>query len=588
VVRAVIALDPDPRRLMLAVLAGTAALGSAVALMATSGWLISRAAQQPPVLTLQVAVVATRAFGISRGVLRYVERLASHDVALRAVVTLRERLYRALATAEEATVAALPRGDMLARLGADVDTLADVLVRSLLPFAVAWTTVLASAVLVTVFVPVAGAVVAGAMVLAAALAPALAARAAARAEADDVAARAELSAQVLAMLDGTGELIVAGAVPERLARVREQERAIAAAREGSARGATWASGVATAATGGAVVATLALGVAATAAGRLDSVLLAVITLTPLAAAEAVSALPAAAVHLVRSRAAAARVLDLLEIGDPADAVPTSETTAEATPGTAVPAPAGPPPRLQSLALDCGRPGRGPVLRGLDLDLPPGRRIGVVGPSGSGKTTALLTLAGLLPPLAGRVLLDGEDLDALAARDESRLRRTVSFTAEDAHVFATTVRENLKVADPRAPDDALHAVLDRVGLGPWIGRLPRGLDTLLPLGGHSVSGGERRRLLLARALLVDAPVLLIDEPAEHLDPTGADALVEELLSGRATDASVILVTHRLTPLAAADEVLVLDGGRITARGRHEDLLARHPPYAEALAEESTLI
>jgi ATP-binding cassette subfamily C protein CydC len=608
-VRAVAALQPDPRRTALAVLAGTAALGSAIGLMATSAWLISRAAEHPPVLYLQVAVVATRAFGIGRGVLRYAERLVSHDVALRGVGALRERLYRALATADPATVARLRRGDLLARVGADVDTLADLVLRSLLPFAVALTTAAASAVLVATLLPPAGLVVAAGLAVAAFGAPPLAALSARRAELDAASARIELSAEVLALLDGVGELTVVGAVPERLARVADLDAALARRLDNARGPAAAAAALGTAATGLAMTAALLLGVQALSSDRLAPVLLAVVTLTPLAAAEAVAALPAAATGLVRARAAAERVLVLLDAGDGDESdtdtsgADTSDTDTSDTDtsgadtsgadtsgadedGGARRSPAGTAgrparPTLVADQLACGWPGAEPTLTGLDLTLTPGRRVAVVGASGCGKTTLLLTLAGLLPPMAGRVTLNGVDL---ADHDPQIVRQTVSFTAEDAHVFTTTLRENLRVARPGASDTELVDALARAGLGHWPAALPQGLDTMLGSGGTGLSGGERRRLLLARALLVGADVLLLDEPDEHLDPQTADALVSDILTGDILTGgdpgpAVVVVTHRPTllrqgRLSTAGEVTVLDGG--------EPSPVRRPPGSDAPA------
>ena len=605
VVRAVAALDPDPARTLLAVLTGTLALGSAVGLMATSAWLISRAAQHPPVLYLQVAVVGTRFFGISRGVLRYAERLGSHDVALRGVGAVRERLYRRLAAADPVLVAGLRRGDLLARVGADVDALADLVVRSLLPFAVALTTAAGAALLVGWLLPPAGLVVAVGLLAAAVIAPWLAGRSARQAEEQASQARTDTSAEVLALLDGVAELTVAGAVPARLDRLATLDADLAVRLDRAARPAAAATGLSTLATGLAMVAALALGVAAVTGGRLSGVLLAVVTLTPLAAAEAVAALPAAATGLVRARTAAERVLALLE----APAASSSAAAGGTDPDDDTPAPKVDPlpaPVLTAEALACGWPGTAPTLTGLDLTLAPGRRIAVVGGSGCGKTTLLLTLAGLIPPVAGRVTLGSVAAgDAtgtahdLAGLDPGVVRRTVSFTAEDAHIFTTTVRENLRVARPDADDDELTAVLARAGLADWTSGLPAGLDTMLGSGGSGLSGGERRRLLLARALLVGAGVLLLDEPTEHLDPATADALVHDVLtagSGSAGSGSagtgsgekgpaVVIVTHRLAPLAAADEVLLLEGGHVVARGTHSWLLDRNFTYRDAwLAEQ----
>lgn len=587
-VRALAALDPDPRRTLLAVLTGTLALGSAVGLMSTSAWLISRAAQHPPILYLQVAVVATRAFGISRGVLRYAERLGSHDVALRGVAELRERLYRRLAAADPVVVAGLRRGDLLARVGADVDTLADLVVRSLLPFAVALTTALASALMVVALLPAAGLVVGAGLATAALVAPPLAGIAARRAEREAAAARAELSAEVLALLDGMGELTVAGAVPGRLAHLADLDAELARRLDRAARPAAGAAALSTAATGLAVIAALALGVQALAAGRLDPVLLAVITLTPLAAAEAVIALPAAATGLVRARAAAERVLALLDAPSAPDPAAGGEPGGPGGDRPAGPVEPLPSPVLTARGLACGWPGTPPTLTGLDLTLGPGRRVAVVGASGCGKTTLLLTLAGLMPPVGGRLTLapagapgPAPDVHCL---DPAVLRRTVSFTAEDAHVFTTTVRENLRVARPGADDADLAAALARAGLGQWLQALPDGLDTMLGSGGTGLSGGERRRLLLARALLVGAGVLLLDEPTEHLDPDTADALVRDVLTGDGDGPAVVVVTHRLAPLAVADEVILLEGGRVVARGTHKWLLRRSLTYRDAWQAE----
>jgi ATP-binding cassette subfamily C protein CydC len=305
-----------------------------------------------------------------------------------------------------------------------------------------------------------------------------------------------------------------------------------------------------------MVGSLVLGVQATAAHHLPSVLLAVLALTPLAAAEAVTGVPVAAIGLTKARAAAERIMELLDTS-PANAI---------AQGTACPSG---PVTLRAEALTAGWADDAPTTTGLELDLPPGRTVAVVGPSGTGKTTALLTLAGLLPALAGSVSLNGMPLAALDPRE---LRRRVSYTAEDAHVFTTTVRENLRVAGPLASDDDLIAALDRAGLHDWYDRLPSGLDTVIGAGGSSasgdsrgptagLSGGERRRLLLARAFASRAEVLLLDEPTEHLDAQTADQLVKDIL---ATGLTVVMVTHRLVGLDQFDEIITLkDGAAILA-------------------------
>jgi len=559
--RAVRLLGVRRRRVLLAVLAGSAGLGSAVGLAAVSAWLIARAWQMPPVMYLTIAAVTVRALGVSRGVLRYVERLVSHDVALRGMTTLRTRVYARLAEADPATVLRLRRGDLLARVGADVDSVGDVVVRGLLPMAVAAVVSTGSVVLVGVFLPWAGVALAGCLLLAGVAGPWCALRAARTAEARSADARSQLSATVLTLLDDAAELRVSGRLDQVLRRLREVEADLARATDAAARPAAVAAAIGPLSVGLAVLAALALGIPATTAGLLTPVELAVVVLTPLAAFEAVGVLPGAAVTLLRAQQAARRVLELLDSPARSPEAPYQADVVAAAPldGSVV-----------AEDLTCGWPGRPPALTGVDLAVTPGRSVAVVGPSGVGKTTLLLTLAGLLPPVQGRARVDG--LEPYRLTREEAARR-VAMTPEDAHVFDTTVLENLRVARGDVTADEAAAALGAVGLADWLAGLPDGLDTRMGSDAARVSGGERRRLLLARALLGPAPVLLLDEPTEHVD-AGADELLAGLLDGSLTGGrGVVVVTHRLAGLGAADEVIVLDAtGSVRARGRHEALLA----------------
>ncbi len=603
--RAVRLLEVPPGRALLAVLVGTLALGCAVALAAVSAWLIARASQMPPVLLLSVATVAVRTFGIGRGVLRYCERLISHDVALRGMTTLRTTLYERLAAGRPEATLGLRRGDLLARVGADVDAVGDVVVRGLLPAGVALLLGTGTVTAMAFFWPPAAAALALCLVLAGVVAPALTVRGARATESRAASARADSAAAALSVLDDAGPLQVSGRLGAHLAALRAADARVAAAVDAGARPSALAAGTGTAATVLAAVAALVTGVPALRAGLLAPVELAVIVLTPLAAFEATSLLPAAAVQVQRSRVAAARVLALLDAAAPTGAgAPATAGSAAASEAPAPTSASAGRPRgsggvdlspserrphqvdaLRARGLSVGWPGRPPALTGLDLDLVPGRSLAVVGPSGIGKTTLLLTLAGLLPPRAGTLTLDGTPLSTLPETDRAA---HVVVTTEDAHVFGTTVLENLRVARGDVTAEQADAALRRVGLGTWLTSLPDGLDTVLGPDARTVSGGERRRLLLARALLASAPLLLVDEPAEHLDPLTADALVHHLLDRPAgwdgRPRGVVVVTHRLAPLAAADEVLWLADGAVAARGTQEDLLRGSAGYREALDRE----
>jgi thiol reductant ABC exporter CydC subunit len=590
--QAVRLLDVRRRRVVAAVTLGALALGSSVALAAVAAWLVARASQMPPVLTLSVAVVAVRAFGISRGVLRYLERLASHDLALRGMAALRANLYTALAGGSARSLARLRRGDLLARVGADVDDVGDVVVRALVPAGVALAVSVGSVVLVTAFLPSAGVALALCLLLAAVVAPWLSARSARQVEARGAAARASMTATTLEILEISGPLAVSGRLTGRLEDLRTADRDLARATDDGARTAGVAVALATAAVGIAVLAALLLGVPAVVAGTLTPEELSVVVLTPLAVFEAANALPGAAVQLHRSRQAAARVMGLLD-APPAHAAPTARDAGTAR-GVAT-----------TLVLDdvvgswSGRDGA--VVAGADLVLRPGRAVGLVGPSGVGKTTLLATAAGLLAPAAGRATLDGEDVAALPREEAAR---GVVLVAEDGHVFDTTVLENLRVARGDVTDAEARSALRDVGLGAWLDALPDGVGTALGPDATDVSGGERRRLLVARALLAPAPLLLVDEPTEHLDAATADALVRHLVvttRGQGTGASgggprgVVLATHRLSALEAVDEVLLLgrpdddpDGpARVVARGTHAELLTL-PAYRWALEQEAPAV
>lgn len=588
-------LEVRPGKVAAAVALGVLALGCAIGLAAVAAWLVARASQMPPVLTLSVAVVSVRAFGIGRGVLRYCERLASHDVALRGMSALRANLYERLAADDRPVT--VRRGELLARIGQDVDDVGDVVVRALVPAGVAVVTSLGSVVLLGVLLPAAGAALAVCLVLAGVVTPWLAARAAARTEARGAAARGEVTALSLELLEESAPLRVAGRFGTRLRDLDAADARLSTVSDDGARTSGLAAALGALAQGLAVLASLASGIPAALSGTLSPEALTVVVMTPLAVFEATAGLPAAAVQLHRSRAAAGRLVALLP-ADPAavPGAPAAGASGTPTAGESVDAAAdeaGSGDGAAVLTLDGvaagwpGADGRAVVaVDGVSLTLRPGSVVALSGPSGVGKTTLLMTAAGLIPPLGGAV--GGRSLGA--SPDGSR---GALFVAEDGHLFDTTVLENLRVARGDVTPQEARAALRAVGLGDWLSALPDGLDTVVGTDAAAVSGGERRRLLLARAFLAPARVLLVDEPAEHLDGATADALVRAVADhARATGRAVLLATHRLAPLTVADEVLLLAPGArsehapasVVARGRHEHLLATDPGYAWSAAQE----
>lgn len=472
-------IRPRLPRLLSAVVLGVLSLGSALALAGISAWLITRAWQMPPVLDLSVAVVAVRALGISRGVLGYCQRLASHDTALRAAADTRESLYRRLADAPAEVAMRLHSGELVARIGASVDELSDVLVRAVLPIAVAAVLSVAAVAVIAVISASAAVVLAICLIVAGVVAPWMAARAASAAESIALQHHSGRDIAVMLALEHAPELRVAGRLDDVIAEAGRRHRAWGRAADRAASPAAVAAAAPTAAIGvsvlGAVVAAIGI------ADAVSPMTAAVLMLLPLSAFEATVVLPAAAVQLSRSRLAARRLRELTE--------PDSQMRMR--------------PRVTAPAVEQGD------------------RLAVIGPSGSGKTTLLMAMA--------------ENPSEAA------------FFAEDAHLFATTVRDNLLVARGDATDEELRDALRRVGLGDWLDALPNGLSTLLVGGAAAVSAGQRRRLLLARALISTVPTVLLDEPTEHLDAADGSRLLSEVLTPGAlfpAERTVVVATHHL--------------------------------------------
>ncbi|MGW3493311.1 thiol reductant ABC exporter subunit CydD [Streptomyces sp. NPDC001020] len=561
---------PRRGRLALALLLGSLALGSAVGLMATSGWLISRASQQPPVLYLMVAVTATRAFGIGRAVFRYGERLVSHDAVLRMLADTRVAVYRRLERLAPAGLRTTRRGDLLSRLVADVDALQDYWLRWLLPAGAALVVSAGSVGFTAWLLPEAGAVLAVGLLAAGAGVPLVTGAVARRAERRLASTRGVLATRVTDLLTGTAELTVAGALPARTAAARRADSALTRITSRAATATALGDGLTALITGLTVAAAALVGTQAVTDGRLGGVTMAVVVLTPLAAFEAVLGLPLAVQHRQRVRRSAERVYEVLDAPEPVH-----------EPKRPEPAPASPFPLVLD-GLAARHDGqRRDALAGLDLTLEQGRRIAVVGPSGAGKTTLAQVLLRFLDMRAGAYTLGGTDAYTLDGDD---VRRLVGLCAQDAHLFDSSVRENLLLARKDASEEELRDALARARLLDWADGLPDGLDTLIGEHGARLSGGQRQRLALARVLLADFPVLVLDEPAEHLDLPTADALTADLLAateGRTT----LLITHRLAGLDAVDEVIVLADGHVVQRGTYADLAAAEGPLKEMVEREA---
>lgn len=556
-------------RLAAAILLATGALTSSVGLLAVSAWLISRAAQQPPILYLQVAIVAVRALGISRGVLRYAERLVSHDAALRGLVGLRVAVYQRLERLSPAGLGSHRRGDLLARIVGDVDTTSDLVVRVIVPGAAGLLAGISGVLIGWALVPAGGLALLVMVVVAGFLAPALSLALGARAQAQRAEADGALSAELVASLAAAPELRAFGAVDDALARIADADARITRIDRRSALAGGLGDGLAALATGLALVATLITGTAAVGAGSLDGVWLATLVLLPLALADVLSGLPAAALARARVAGAATRLLAVLDAPDP---VPDDADSTE-------PAPRSAEPQARLTDVSARYPGTtSDAITDLDLDLSAGRRVALVGPSGSGKSTAVEVLLRLLDHRAGKYHLDGRDVRDLP---EDAVRDVIGAVDQQAHLFDTTIEENLLLARRDATDEQVAAAVAAADLTDWVDRLPEGLATRVGAHGSAVSGGEAQRIALARVLLADRPIVLLDEPGEHLDVDMADRVTSAALRATA-GRTVLLVTHRMAHTRQVDEVVVLEDGKVTGRGAAEGLGGW---YADAVARES---
>jgi thiol reductant ABC exporter CydC subunit len=537
-----LSLADVPRSRVAAVVAlGSLTVIFGVGLMATAGYLISRAAERPAVLSLTVAIVGVRFFGLARPLVRYVERLTSHDVALRALERARLRVYERLERLAPTQLGTERRGDLLTRLVSDVDALQNLHLRGIAPPLVALFAGTAAVGAAAAFQPEAALVLGAGLLVGGVAVPLAAVALARRASRRRADARGDLTSELVETLAGSAELVAFGCEDERLRRLRSADRRLVRISRRSALADGTGDGLRLLVTGATVVGVLAVAVSAHTGGDLNRVLIALLALLALASFEAVQPLPEALRELGVTLAAGKRVLELTDrepaIVDPEQPLP-------------------PPIPPFTLALENVRvryaPRERPALNGFSMRLEPGRRVVLLGRSGAGKSTVVNVLLRFVDPERGYFTIAGEDARHYRQED---VRRLIAVAGQDAHLFSASIRDNVRLGGPEATDAELEQALRSARIWDWIRSLPDGLDTLVGEEGRELSGGQFQRIVLARALLVEAPVLVLDEPTAHLDSPTAEALIEDIFSA-AGDRSVLLITHRGEGLDLADELLVL--------------------------------
>lgn len=522
-----------PRRILLAGLVGGLATSAGIALTATSGWLIVRASERPVLLTLFVAIVGVRAFGMARPLLRYAERILSHDAALRDLADRRTAVYADLIPL---TPARLGKGSRASILSGVVDDLTDVVessVRVTVPLVASVVAGLLAALLAAAFDPRVGLVLA--VFLLALLGVGVIGRWLEGAAQDTLtAARVEVLRVSDLVARNATELQAIGAQEAALSWIDTAHESLRRSVTRQSRGRALVSAALLLATAAATVASAML-VDVAAVGAPVAALLVVV---PVALGDALAPL----VDVIRAAARTAgseRRLNTLLL----------QTPAVTEPPTADPKPLPQHPALALEAVTAGWTGTRTDLGPTDLDLPPGRSLAVVGANGSGKSTLLAVLARHLAPSSGRYVVGGSDV---VDRSLAQVRAAIAVVDDEPHIFAGTLRDNLVLAAPEVSDEELDNALRRAGLAAWVDSLPEGMDTRLGTGARGVSGGERARLGLARALASARPVILLDEPVAHLDHATALAVLADVTSATG-GRTVVMATHRPEGLDNFDEV-----------------------------------
>ena len=565
-------LGPHRWQVALAVVLGVGTMASNVVLLSVAAYLVAASALQYGLSQLTLSMFLVQIFGISRAVSRYLERLVSHNVTFELLADLRTWLYGRLKPLSPARLLEYRSGDLLTRIVKDVEELENIYLRAFSPVIVAVAISALTFVALYVFDRGVAFVALGFLALAGVGVPLLVGALARRLGRRELELRAELNTQIVDGLGGVQDLLALGQTSEQQRKISDLSLMLGRVQKKMASITGLQNTLNDLTMNLAMWTVLILAIPLVNEGGIPAVYLAFLALAILASFEAVQPLGTAFQFLGRSLGAGERLFEI----------------ADAEPKILDPAEPLPPPTDHTLEFD--RVGfryreDGPlVLDEISFRLEPGSRVAVVGPSGSGKSTLVSLVLRFWDPTAGEVRVGGHDLRGYTQED---LRNAVGVVAQDTHLFNETLRDNLLLARPDATDLEIEFALERAQLAEFVGQLPQGLDT--PLGEQALrlSGGERQRLAIARALLKDAPVLILDEPTANLDPSTEHQLLAEIYE-LIPDRTTLVITHRLVHMERMDEILVLEGGRIVERGTHRQLLENNSLYKQMVEVQNHIL
>ena len=553
---------PYWRRMVLATGFGAATIASGIGLLTTSAYIISKAALQPSIAELQIAIVGVRFFGISRAGFRYLERLISHDVTLRLLARLRVWLYQAVEPLAPARLMQAHSADLLTRIAADVETLENLFVRVIAPSMVALTITAVVTLLVFTLAPSLALLFLASMAFGGICLPLMAHRMARIHGRAIVTTRAELNQGLVDAIQGSADLLAFGGAAIQTARVGGlgarllglQNRMGSVSALVTALSGLWVNLT--------VLGVLVVSIPLVRTASLDGVMLGVVVLAAISSFEAILPLPVALQYLDNSLAAGRRILELVDsrplVVDP-------------------PAPSPVPPILAIRVSDLTfryEPGEAPALQQVSFSIPYHGKVALVGPSGAGKSTLVNLLLRFWEYQTGSIKVGDTELRELAQED---VRRMISLVSQSTYLFNATVRENLLLAQPEASEQQMFEAARQARIHDVICSFPAGYDTWIGERGLQLSGGERQRLAIARAILKRAPILVLDEPTANLDAISERQILDQLV-GLMQFRTTLLVTHRLLGLQSMDQILVLKDGRLVECGTHDDLLSGNGYYS----------